>query len=578
MPTATPITIYQIGEQDDKLVKFIDVKGLDDEVISKFKGKIYHDLNWSIVYDKNGDLALDGSYKEIPVDFFSKSLGELENVELPIVVFQPLGSPKESDVIPSRFINQKQYQVIDSDKVKVTNPPVWFDVDYQVTSLSNTWEVSRKLISIISDQIFPVVRGQRYGDIFGTSRPITIQSLTSSELPEKRIFQNVASFTLTLPIKIEDDYHALRNTTLENTISSDSGLHESSSITLFTEVSVTLTFVGLTDTPDALVAGEIFRTNTDGDELESIPAGNSGYLLYDNGTRWQSNSPDSIGLVDKTTPQNITSIKTFTSGIVTTSQIGVEIKPYGSNAGETGEIRFRELDANGSNYISFHAADNMASSVTYTFPASAPTVNGQLLSSQTDGTLSWITVNTSISIGDKIVSGTSKSILYINASGNLSENENLVFDYSSNQIRSVNIHIDGDITNYDSTKPDMGFIQNSDKYGYGNNYIDSKDLCYCSVGFNDIEGDGNIRTTSSGEFQHYSNGSYNVIVTGFRLRETSDDGLSFEHKPIGFENWIEISTGNSVNKGLNGLPITQNYNTSMGAYPVRQSVFGGNLG
>jgi hypothetical protein len=46
---------------------------------------------------------------------------------------------------------------------------------------------------------------------------------------------------------------------------------------------------------------------------------------------------------------------------------------------------------NGANYVGFRAPNNVSASITYTLPASAPTSNGQVLSSTTAGVLSWIT-------------------------------------------------------------------------------------------------------------------------------------------------------------------------------------------
>jgi len=78
---------------------------------------------------------------------------------------------------------------------------------------------------------------------------------------------------------------------------------------------------------------------------------------------------------------------------------------------------------------------------------------------------------------------------------------------------------------------------------------------------------GSIRQTVN-TLQAYLNGVWNTIVTGFRFREDSGAGYVLEHQPVGFNDWLELDTGNSIeNRGLNGLPIVQQYLVSPGAFP-----------
>jgi hypothetical protein len=65
------------------------------------------------------------------------------------------------------------------------------------------------------------------------------------------------------------------------------------------------------------------------------------------------------------------------------------ITPSGTGAGNTGEIRFKELIANGDNHVAFKAPDSLTGDQTYTLPTAYPGSNGLVLASQTDGTLSW---------------------------------------------------------------------------------------------------------------------------------------------------------------------------------------------
>jgi hypothetical protein len=127
----------------------------------------------------------------------------------------------------------------------------------------------------------------------------------------------------------------------------------------------------------------------------------------------------------------------------------------------------------------------------------------------------------------------------------------------------------------ESANPDMGAVQNSSRIGYGTTYVTDKTLNNTVIGSNGNPTNGGVRVTTAGVFQIYLNGTWNTVVTNFVLREDPTFGYTFEHMPIGFTNYIEIMTGQSLgNLGLNGLPITNAYQTSMGAYPV-PAVVGG---
>lgn len=126
----------------------------------------------------------------------------------------------------------------------------------------------------------------------------------------------------------------------------------------------------------------------------------------------------------------------------------------------------------------------------------------------------------------------------------------------------------------DSPTPDMGYTQLSGISGITDTYITDHTLHNCQVLGSAITANGSIRT-QSGTFQVYLNGVWNDIPFNFRLREDSTEGYEFEHKPVGFTEWIEIMSGNGNTKGLNGLPLVQQYSVSIGAYPVQQTIDGG---
>jgi hypothetical protein len=155
---------------------------------------------------------------------------------------------------------------------------------------------------------------------------------------------------------------------------------------------------------------------------------------------------------------------------------------------------------------------------------------------------------------------------------------NTVFDVDTinKRVKTDDLHVNGSFTNYNEDLPDMGYISTSDIRGYGANYITDKSLSNVKLlEFNGTPTSGAIRTTTAGLFQVYLNGVWNNVVINFVLREDATYGYTFEHKPVGFTQYIEIMTGQSLGLlGLNGLPIINAYKVSMGAYPVASSIGG----
>jgi hypothetical protein len=130
------------------------------------------------------------------------------------------------------------------------------------------------------------------------------------------------------------------------------------------------------------------------------------------------------------------------------------------------------------------------------------------------------------------------------------------------------------IKNYNPNIPDIGAEQYNDTKGYGVDYVSDKTLAFCRIGSSAFNEEGAVRIKDN-IFQTYINGAWQDVVTNFRFREDGNGSYELEHKPIGFTEWIEVLSGNSDLLGLNGLPITQNYATSMGAYPVPLTLDGG---
>jgi len=123
---------------------------------------------------------------------------------------------------------------------------------------------------------------------------------------------------------------------------------------------------------------------------------------------------------------------------------------------------------------------------------------------------------------------------------------------------------------------DMGLLHPTvanDRAGYSAEYITDKTIYNSAIGGNDNTDEGGIRVSDS-TYQAYLNGVWNDIVLGFRFREDDNGAYELEHRPIGFDWWIEVMSGNSDELGLNGLPLAQQYSVSMGAYPAHQQIVG----
>ena len=87
---------------------------------------------------------------------------------------------------------------------------------------------------------------------------------------------------------------------------------------------------------------------------------------------------------------SITAASDIVAGSLTSAkQNAINVGPYSTAGGNTGELRFKELAANGANYIGFKAPDLLAADKIWTLP-SADGTNGQFLKTDGSGNLSWI--------------------------------------------------------------------------------------------------------------------------------------------------------------------------------------------
>lgn len=128
----------------------------------------------------------------------------------------------------------------------------------------------------------------------------------------------------------------------------------------------------------------------------------------------------------------------------------------------------------------------------------------------------------------------------------------------------------------EAAAPDMGIgapMTDPSRIGYGETYVSDKLLANVDIGNAAVTTNASATRipirASGGTLQIYVNSAWQTIVSNFVFLEDSLWGYALEHKPVGFTKYIEVMSGTSLNDlGLNGLPMINHYNVSMGAYPV----------
>ncbi len=103
---------------------------------------------------------------------------------------------------------------------------------------------------------------------------------------------------------------------------------------------------------------------------------------------------------------------------------GVTMSPHGTSSGNTTELRFLELAANGNNYAGFKAPDSITGTSVYTLPAAFPASN-KILQSTDAGVLTW---ETAASGGASLSNDANNRVTTADGSGGLNGEANLTFD------------------------------------------------------------------------------------------------------------------------------------------------------
>ncbi|MCA9313732.1 hypothetical protein KDA08_05485 [Candidatus Saccharibacteria bacterium] len=144
--------------------------------------------------------------------------------------------------------------------------------------------------------------------------------------------------------------------------------------------------------------------------------------------------------------------------------------------------------------------------------------------------------------------------------------EFFVYDGTNWQVASIGL-------SEESANPDMGYTQKSDKAGYTKTYITDKYLHNVVLQGNAREENGAIRidvTKEPDTLEVYLRGVWQSILYDL----TAENG-DFRHTPL--TEPFYIWRGDSVAVGLNGQPMFQEYTSSMGAYPPKRIINGGDF-
>lgn len=186
---------------------------------------------------------------------------------------------------------------------------------------------------------------------------------------------------------------------------------------------------------------------------------------------------------------------------------------------------------------------------------------GQLASkaSDTDYDTEWIDPPTSgidPDTEENLLSSTPDGSGYVIATDTL---RGLYYNADNTQWYITSIPLSTELAN-----PDAGYTQDSDKRGYGDDYIYGKKLYATGIGdFTDTPYEGAIKVDQDftpAKYQIYLRGKWNTLFYDLTM-ENGD----FEHVPQTYS--IDVRSGNSNTTGLNGQPIIREYKVDAGAYP-----------
>lgn len=136
----------------------------------------------------------------------------------------------------------------------------------------------------------------------------------------------------------------------------------------------------------------------------------------------------------------VSEMTVFDNGIWTQSPI-IEVLPSGTVAGGTGETRYKELTANGNNFVGFKAPDTIAADQIWTLPSADATTPGQVLTSNGSGLLSFTGAGTGDVVGP--ASGTDNALVrFDGATGKLVQDSPITLNDGGELAGATRITVD----------------------------------------------------------------------------------------------------------------------------------------
>lgn len=174
-----------------------------------------------------------------------------------------------------------------------------------------------------------------------------------------------------------------------------------------TDIAASLDFQILRRSGTAIGFGSINLASANAVGTSILPVANGGTgvatltangVLYGNGTGTVLVTPQggaNTVLVANAGAPSFSGQPTLATGIITKGQNAVQIDPFNTAAGNTGEIRFQELAANGAHYVGFKAPDSIAATRIWVLPAADGSSN-HFLRTDGAGNLSFAQVTTSM--------------------------------------------------------------------------------------------------------------------------------------------------------------------------------------
>jgi len=115
----------------------------------------------------------------------------------------------------------------------------------------------------------------------------------------------------------------------------------------------------------------------------------------------------------------------------------ISIRPYGTGVNQTGQLQFKELVAKGTNYVALRAPDSLSANYIFRLPANYGT-NGQLLTTNGSGVLSWSTVSASGGAATAL-----NNLIATSINQSLRPNTNNTRDIGSNTLGWKDIYMTG---------------------------------------------------------------------------------------------------------------------------------------